>query len=89
MALFPALWESDPRYARKTIRRSSRHLAILASATCGRLEVEPERVKFVDVRWRSRRGQQAQPREGKKVREKDLIHWDCERSPPTVKGRSI
>ncbi len=87
-ALFPARWESGPRYARKTIRRSGRHLSVLASATCGRLERTPERVKLVDIRWRSKLGQREQPRTGK-VRETKLIEWQCERRPASVKGRPI
>jgi hypothetical protein len=86
--LFPSRWESGPRYARKTIRRSGRHLAVFAAATCGRLEQPPERVKLVDIRWRSKRGRLAQPRKGK-VRETQLIDWDCGRQPPKVSGRPI
>lgn len=87
-ALFPSRWESGPRYARKTIRRSGRHLATMAAAACGRLPDRPEAVKLVDVRWRSKLGVQEQTRTGK-VTEKRLIEWDCERAPPTVSGRPI
>ncbi len=87
-ALFPSRWESGPRYTRKTIRRSPKHLAILAGAACGRLTERPERVLLVDVRWRSKRGQREQPRWGK-VREKPLMDWDCSREPPQVSGRPI
>jgi hypothetical protein len=86
--LFPSRWESGPRYTRKTIRRSGRHLRVLASATCGRLSDPTEAVRLVDIRWRSKLGQKEQPRTGK-IQETLLIEWDCARPPPTVKGRPI
>lgn len=82
-ALFPYRWESGPRYARASFRRSRVHLEILGEATCGRLaargEPAPEAVRFVELRWKKRLGRAKQPADH--ATRKELFTWRCGGAP--------
>lgn len=80
--LFPYRWESGPRYARSSFRKSGSKMAALGSATCSRLrrleDIDADRVRFRSIRWKKKKGRNPQPRE--KAQVKALLDWDCERS---------
>jgi len=81
-ALFPYRWESGPRYARSSFRRSGSRMSALAQATCSRLRVREDvtagRVRFRSIRWKKKKGRDPQPRA--KAQVKLLLDWDCDRS---------
>jgi len=86
--LFPFRWESGPRYARSSFRRSGAYLKTLGQATCGRLAERGEpadRVRLSTVSWRRTLGQRRQPRRGKRVR--THLVWDCDRRFGLPRGR--
>ena len=87
-ALFPYRWESGPRYARSSFRRSPVHLEILGEATCQRLaaqgEAVPPAVRFAELRWKKRLGRAAQPPTGAK--RKELFTWRCGGEPRRPAG---
>ena len=81
-SLFPFRWESGPRYARSSFRKSSSRMGTLASATCSRLrkrqDIEADRVRFRSIRWKKTKAQDPQPRDKAEV--KKILDWDCERT---------
>ena len=88
-SLFPFQWESGPRYARTSFRRSRTRMRTLAQATCHRLNeqegVETEAVRFTAERNAKTRGVRPQPK--RKTRIEDLLEWDCSRSFPLPAGK--
>jgi hypothetical protein len=87
-ALFPYRWESGPRYARTSFRRSQTRMRTLAQATCHRLR-EHEGIRAEKVRYRAERnaktkGVSPQPKRRTKVQ--NLLEWDCSRSFPLPDG---
>jgi hypothetical protein len=86
--LFPYQWESGPRYARTSFRKSPSRMRVLAQATCGRL-VEKEGLRAEEVRFRSERngktkGKNPQPKRKTKV--EPLLTWDCDKRFPLPAG---
>ena len=88
-SLFPFRWESGPRYARSSFRRSGSRMAALGSATCSRLRtqdgIEAERVRFRSIRWKKQKGLSPQPRDKAKVQ--PILDWDCDRTARRPSGR--
>lgn len=87
-ALFPFQWESGPRYARTSFRRSKTRMRTLAQATCHRLRaqdgIQAERVRFRSERNAKTKGQSPQPKRKTKVER--LLEWDCAQSFPLPGG---
>lgn len=87
-ALFPFHWESGPRYARTSFRKSGSKMRVLAEATCGRLDdrlgIQAERVRFRSERIAKTKGENPQPR--RKLKKKALIDWPCGRRVTLPKG---
>lgn len=84
--LFPTRWESGPRYARSSFFGNPEHMAVLGAATCGRLPVRPQRVRFFRVTWPKQLGE-AHPRPPRKARRRELLDWDCARAVSLPAGR--
>jgi len=78
-ALFPYRWESGPRYARTSFRKSRAKLQALGAATCGRLEAQQgitaERIRFRSERIAKTKGKNPQPKRKHKVEK--LLEWTC------------
>jgi len=87
-ALFPYRWESGPRYARTSFRRSQTRMRTLAQATCHRLHQEDgiiaQRLRFRSERNAKTKGASPQPK--RKTRVETLLEWDCSRTYPLPKG---
>jgi len=64
---FPTVWESGYRWDRTSFRDSSTKMSTLGAAFCGRMTADldtpaPERVRFIEVKWKKTLGQTEQPR---------------------------
>lgn len=85
--LFPARWESGPRYVRRPFWRARSNNAILAAAVCGRLEPRPEEVRLHRIKWKKRLGRRSERPAGPEGEE--LIRWDCQKEPARPQGRRL
>lgn len=66
-AYFPTVWESGFRWDRTSFRDSSFKMRTLGAAFCDRMTADeaspaPERVRFIECKWKKTRGQVEQPR---------------------------
>jgi len=86
-ALFPARWESGPRYVRGSFRDNRGRMRVFAAATCGRLDPTPEEVRFEKVWWRVVVGKD--PTARRNARRAELLRWSCEAPVKLPKGRRI
>ncbi|HCH62241.1 MAG TPA: hypothetical protein DFR83_05515 [Deltaproteobacteria bacterium] len=87
-ALFPYQWESGPRYARTSFRRSQTRMRTLAQATCHRLR-ESDGIRAETVRFRAERNAKtkgASPQPKRRTKVQKLLEWDCSRSFPLPDG---
>lgn len=88
---FPTVWESGYRWDRTSFRDSRYKMSTLGAAFCGRMTADegtpaPERVRFIEVKWKKTLGQTEQPRE-KWVRYKLLHDHRCgDPAPEGPKG---
>ncbi|MEC7946805.1 MAG: hypothetical protein VX265_04510 [Myxococcota bacterium] len=87
MDYFPTRWESGFRWDRTSFRNSSVKMRTLGAAFCARMTADdaapvPDRVRFIEVKWRKTRGQLAQPRD-RWVRYKLLHDHRCGDPPPS------
>ena len=73
--LFPYRWESGPRYARRSFRRSKGRMAVLAASTCVRHPDDIQAVRFWELRWKRTVGSYEQPR--RNVEKTLLMDWTC------------
>ncbi len=73
---FPYRWESGPRYARSSFRKSPTRMRTLAQATCHRIEPRPDKIRFKHTRWGKTLGSKTQPPRKEEV--STILTWDCE-----------
>lgn len=91
MDYFPTRWESGFRWDRTSFRDSSTKMRTLGAAFCGRMTADlespsPDRIRFIEVKWKKTRGQLEQPRE-RWVRYKLLHDHRCgDPAPSGPKG---
>ncbi|MCK6502614.1 hypothetical protein L6R53_04335 [Myxococcota bacterium] len=86
-ALFPARWESGPRYVRKPFWREAKNRNTLAQAVCRRSRPRPDGVELWKVEWPKTLGQVEQPaREAERTL---LLRWDCDDHQPLPTGRRL
>ncbi len=87
-ALFPYRWESGPRYARTSFRRSQTRMRTLGQATCRRLHAQDgviaEKVRFRSERNAKTKGVHPQPK--RQTRVQKLLEWDCSHTFPLPGG---
>jgi hypothetical protein len=89
-ALFPTRWESGLRFERPYFRQVPQLTAMLAHATCRRLERaggRPAMVRVSEARWRKTLGQVEQPRANVKLTE--LLVLPCDTKVPLPGGRRL
>ena len=77
--LFPYQWESGPRYARTSFRKSRSKMQALGAATCSRLKAQQgiaaERIRFRSERIAKTKGKNPQPK--RKLKVEKLLEWTC------------
>ena len=86
-AYFPFRWESGPRYARSSFRKSASRMRTLAQATCHRVSPRPDRVRFIHTAWGKTLGSAEQPKDKAKV--SGILDWDCDDSYRLPRGEEL
>jgi hypothetical protein len=82
---YPAQWESGYRWERTPVYTYRSLQVPFLAAACE--HTDDSRVRLVQRSWNKTLGQREQPR--KKVREKVLRVWECDREAPAPRGKVI